>query len=70
MLIMPCGGTYTTVHLTKKGQVEPIKKLNIGHDECPPSFDLTGLEDGEYEAYMWACGLGGPIKFNLKTKNE
>jgi len=70
LLTMPCGGTLTTVHLTKVGQEEPIMSLNISHEDCPPTFDLTGLEDGQYGAYMLACGLGGPIKLILITKSE
>lgn len=68
VLIMPCGGTFTTVNLTRAGQKDPIKTLSIGHKDCPPTFDLTGMADGEYGAYMLACGLGGPIKFTLRTK--
>ncbi len=68
ILMMPCGGTFTTVNLTRAGQKEPIKTLSIGHEDCPPTFDLTGMTDGEYGVYMLACGLGGPIKFILRTK--
>lgn len=67
-IVMPCGGTFTSVTLSSKGKT--IKSLSIGHDECPPTFDLTDLPDGEYGAYMLACGLGGGIKFNLVTKKR
>ncbi len=67
-LLMPCGGTATTVTLTASGQNTPIQKISIGHSECPPIFDLTNLTDGKYFAYMLACGLGGQIEINLTTK--
>ncbi|MCU0435610.1 MAG: hypothetical protein MUC87_19275 [Bacteroidia bacterium] len=66
-LLMPCGGTATTVTLTVSGQNNPIQKTSIEHSECPPIFDLTNLADGKYFAYMLACGLGGQIEINLTT---
>ena len=70
LLVMPCGGTTTTVVLSGPGLEKPIQKVTVSSNDCPPSFDLTGLPDGKYEAYMKACGLGGGISFYLKTKNE
>ena len=73
-LIVPCGGTLTTVTLSKqKGIVKEdkvIQKIEINHNECPPIFDLTNLSDGKYFTYMLACSLGGQIEINLKTKKE
>lgn len=67
-LIMPCGGTGTTVQLFVDGSEEPIRTTGVYYDDCPPTFDLTGLADGMYSAYMTACGLGGEVKFKLTTE--
>lgn len=73
-LVIPCGGTLTTVTLSKeKGIVkddEVIQKIEINHNDCPPIFDLTNLSDGKYFTYMLACSLGGQIEINLITKKE
>lgn len=73
-LVMPCGGTATTVTLSTRQGIpkgnEIIEKEEISHSECPPIFELTNLKDGKYFAYMLACGLGGQIEINLKTENE
>ena len=73
-LFMPCGGTATTVTLSKQQGIPKenniIQKTEITHSECPPIFDLTNLADGKYYAYMLACGLGGQIEINIRTKNE
>ena len=70
LLVMPCGGTVTTVFLTKEGKDTPLMSVGIDYDECPPTFDLTNLQDGKYVVYMLACGLGGSINFILLTKNK
>jgi hypothetical protein len=71
-LFMPCGGTATTVTLSKQTGIpkenEAIQKCEISYSDCPPIFDLTNLKDGKYFAYMLACGLGGQIEINLTTK--
>jgi len=65
-LIMPCGGTETSVKIS--GIDNSFKKqLHLFHNNCPPYIELTDLADGRYSAYMTACGLGGQVKFNLKT---
>ncbi|HBH05798.1 MAG TPA: hypothetical protein DDX92_04255 [Flavobacteriales bacterium] len=73
-LIMPCGGTFTTVTLSEKQGIpegkDIIQKEEISNSECPPIFDLTNLKDGKYFAYMLACGLGGQIEINIKTEIE
>ena len=73
-LIMPCGGTATTVTLSEKQGVpegkDIIQKKEILHSECPPIFELTELKDGKYFAYMLACGLGGQIEINIMTEKE
>ena len=73
-LLMPCGGTATTVTLSKQQGIpkenEVVQKNEITLSECPPIFDLTNLSDGKYYAYMLACGLGGQIEINLKTEKE
>lgn len=68
VLIMPCGGTATSVKLFEVGSEKPISTISISYNECPPTFDLTGLPDGVYSAFMIACGLGGEVKFNLITE--
>jgi hypothetical protein len=71
-LIMPCGGTSTTVTLSKQKGIpnenDIIQKNETSFSECPPVFDLTELNDGKYFAYMLACGLGGQIEINLVTE--
>ena len=73
-LIMPCGGTATTVTLSKQQGIPKENEINqkceITHSECPPVFELTNLEDGKYYAYMLSCGLGGQIEINIKTEKE
>lgn len=70
-LIMPCGGTASTVYLSKKNGIpnenEIIQKSEISHSECPPIFELTNLDDGKYFVYMLACGLGGQVEIILNT---
>jgi len=73
-LLMPCGGTQTSVTLSKEKGIlkdkNSIYNLNISTSECPPIFDLTNLENGKYYAYMLSCGLGGQVEINLKQKKE
>jgi hypothetical protein len=64
-LIMPCGGTETSVSVSGEGF---STELELSHDNCPPCLDLSNLENGDYTASMMACGLGGTVKFNLATK--
>ena len=66
-LILPCGGTFTDLTLTKSGEIKPIKTIKTENSKCPPYFELTELKDGKYFANMIACGLGGKIEFNIKT---
>lgn len=70
-LKMPCGGTMTTVTLSKEmgftTEDKVIQKVIVPSADCPPMFELTDLEDGKYYAYMLGCGLGGQIEINLKT---
>jgi hypothetical protein len=68
-LILPCGGTFTSVTLSGDGLAKS-EKIEIGYAQCPPVFDLSRLKDGNYSAYMLACGLGGGIRFSLKTKGQ
>jgi hypothetical protein len=69
-LFMPCGGTATSVTLSKKTSIpidsEILQLASVGHSECPPVFELTYLTEGTYYAYMLACGLGGQVIFNIK----
>ncbi|HAD98006.1 MAG TPA: hypothetical protein DCG19_11415 [Cryomorphaceae bacterium] len=70
MLIMPCGGTSTAVTLTRQNEEVPIRQLNIKVNGCPPTFDITDLEDGNYVAYMFSCALGGAVDISLSTRKE
>lgn len=73
-LIMPCGGTATTVTLSEQQGIpkekDVIQQEEISYAECPPVFKLSNLKDGKYFAYMLACGLGGQIEINLKTEKK
>jgi hypothetical protein len=73
-VIMPCGGTSTTVTLSAQQGIpegdELIQKEKISHSECPPIFELTNLRDGKYFAYMISCRLGGQIEINITTEKE
>lgn len=66
-LLLPCGGTVTSVSLSSKENGISFQNECWAKD-CPPMFDLTESGDGKYSAYMLACGLGGGITFTLKTK--
>lgn len=66
-LLLPCGGTVTSVSLSSKENGISLKNEWRAND-CPPMFDLTESSDGKYSAYMLSCGLGGGIRFTLKTK--
>jgi hypothetical protein len=68
-LLMPCGGTQTSVTLTSSNKNKPIQKLNITHTECPPMFELTNLLDGKYYLNMISCGLGGTVEMNIVTRD-
>jgi len=74
ILFMPCGGTVTNVTLSQEAGIPKenavIQKCDITHSDCPPTFDLTNLQDGKYFAYMLACGLGGQIEINLVTQDK
>ena len=66
-IIMPCGGSFSTVQLHHKSTPSPIQELSVKINECPPFFDVSALEDGEYSASMMSCGLGGGFKLQLKS---
>jgi hypothetical protein len=68
-LLMPCGGTQTSVTLFFSNQNKPIQKLNITHEGCPPMFELTNLEDGKYFLNMISCRLGGTVEINIITRD-
>lgn len=66
-LLMPCGGTQTSI--TVSGIDNSFsKKMNLVHADCPPWIELTNLPDGKYAANMLACGLGGGVSFTIKTE--
>lgn len=64
-LIIPCGGSFTTIFISGKGVEDKLEYTAL---TCPPCVNLTSYKDGIYSINMTACGLGGGIKFNLKTK--
>ena len=65
-LIMPCGGTETSVTVSSADKTFS-QQQHLFHDKCPPYLPLTNLKDGKYFANMMACGLGGSVEFNLTT---
>ena len=65
-LIMPCGGTETSVTVSSADNTYS-QKQHLFHDKCPPFLALTDLKDGKYFAQMMASGLGGRVEFNLRT---
>lgn len=66
-LLMPCGGTQTSV--TVSGIDNSVsKKMNLTAEDCPPWVELTSFPDGRYAANMYACGLGGGVRFIIKTE--
>lgn len=67
-LIMPCGGTSTSVTLSDSTRI--VGKVGVNADQCPPVFELTNLKDGIYLATMLACGLGGSIEFLISTNSR
>jgi hypothetical protein len=67
-LIMPCGGTETSVTVSS-ADMSFSDQQHLFHDKCPPFLELTNLKDGRYFANMRACGLGGSVEFNLTTNN-
>ena len=81
-VIFPIGGTITDVFLnaekefiqwpkgSPKDQPKPLRHDHRRSGEGNPAFDLTGLPDGKYGAYMLACGLGGSFQIVIVTENE
>ena len=67
-LIMPCGGTETSITFSNSDKTFS-QKQHLFFEKCLPYLELTDLKDGKYFAYMMACGLGGGVEFNLKTIN-
>ena len=65
-LIMPCGGTETSINISNSDNTFS-QKQHLFYEKCPPYLELTDLKDGKYFANMMACGLGGAVEFNLKT---
>lgn len=65
-LLMPCGGTETQVTINEQ-QHSFYQEIHLSAGECPPVLELSNLPDGSYTANMVACGLGGTVKFTLKT---
>lgn len=66
-LLMPCGGTETSISVSSSDNSFSIKQ-HLFAKNCPPYLELTNLKNGKYFANMTACGLGGSVEFNLKTK--
>ena len=67
-LILPCGGTFSSVYLRKKEEEKPIMETSTKHENCPPILELNELKDGKYFVNMISCGLGGKVELNIKTK--
>lgn len=67
-LLIPGGGTSTIITVgSNANNFELTNSYLIGKDG-EPYLDLSNLKDGNYFANMIACGLGGTVEFNLKTK--
>jgi len=66
-LVVPCGGTYTSVKLTD-GNGKRVREINAKYGECPLMLDLSNLPDGKYFATMVSAGLNGKIEINLQTR--
>lgn len=67
--LMPCGGTFSTIQLRRKTDKLPVQEVSIERKDCPPFFDVTNLEDGDYYASMMSCGLGGGFILQLRTNS-
>jgi hypothetical protein len=65
-LLLPCGGSETAVSLFKGEEI--LLDGTWWYNDCPPMFDLISLGDGDYFVSMYACAMGGGIRFTLKTK--
>ncbi len=65
-IIMPCGGTFSTVYLRHSSALL-VQEKNVGAAECPPFFDVTDLKDGDFSISMMSCGLGGAFRIQLKS---
>lgn len=74
VLVLPCGGTNTSVYLSQvegiPNEEDIIQRMDVSYSECPPVFELTNLADGKYYAYILACGLGGQVEINLETNRK
>ena len=66
-LVVPCGGTYTSVKLTDANG-KRVREINAKYGECPAMLDLSTLPDGKYFATMVSAGLNGKIEINLSTR--
>lgn len=79
IVIFPIGGTQTDIYLYTEndfkkwmdGKPRDVPKA-LRHDQKftgqgNPTLDLTGLLDGTYIPYMFACGLGGGFTLNITT---
>ena len=66
-IIMPCGGTFSTVYLRHSSALL-VQEKSVKAAECPPFFDVTDLKDGDFSISMMSCGLGGA--FNIKLKSS
>ena len=66
---MPCGGTFSTIQLRRKTDKLPVQEVSIERKDCPPFFDVSNLEDGDYYASMMSCGLGGGFILQLRTNS-
>lgn len=65
-VIVPCGGTYTTVKLSD-GKGKRVKEINADYSKCPATLYVTGVPDGKYNLNVMSAGLNGKIELNLVT---
>ena len=66
-LMVPCGGTYTSVKLTDANG-KRIREINAKYGECPPMLDLSTVPDGKYYVTIVSAALNGKIEINLTTR--
>lgn len=66
-LVMPCGGTYTSIKLTDANG-KRVREINAKYGECPVMLDISTVPDGKYFVTVISAALNGKIEINLTTR--
>ena len=66
-LVMPCGGTYTSIKLTDANG-KRVREINAKYGECPVMLDISTVPDGKYFVSIISAALNGKIEINLTTR--